>query len=101
MDLFDARKELHLFLDPLWQTGTVTRDEMYDKIERLTGKRHIAELTIEEIVKVAQWFAEAGAGFPCHICKHFVCLRYGIPVCLKKVKRGGAVCGRFKVKKDI
>lgn len=58
-----ARKHLHALIDPLWESGIISRDEMYKKIsDQLGYEYHTAEIrTIEnarEIYRIAKSIKE-------------------------------------------
>ena len=52
-----ARKRIHAVIDPLWQTGKLTREELYAKLSMVVGRQyHTAELrSVEECEFVLKW----------------------------------------------
>lgn len=62
-ELRNARKHIHALIDPLWQSGAVSRKSLYAALSRELGKQyHTAETrTIEEariVYKAAQRVAQ-------------------------------------------
>lgn len=103
MDILDARKDLHSLIDPLWQSGRYSRDEVYQLMSNHIGREaHISEMDIKEIKDVASYIVDLNKEYyPCYKCKYNICMRFNIPVCMKKVKRESDRCGRFETKTNI
>jgi hypothetical protein len=61
-ELKNARKHLHALIDPIWQTGKMSRRELYKALSRDIGREyHTAEIrTIDEarnVYRIAQRYA--------------------------------------------
>lgn len=59
-----ARQYIHKILDPLWQSGTYTRGQLYNRISDFMGfKYHTAELAnLEDARKVYKYILELKKG---------------------------------------
>lgn len=53
-ELRNARMHIHKILDPIWQSGVLSRKEVYSKISKALGKNyHTAEIrSVEEARKI-------------------------------------------------
>lgn len=102
-DILDLRKALHTLIDPLWQSGTVSRDSVYRKLSELLGKEaHVANMCEEEIKTcILHILDETSQLYPCHKCKFKIADRFYIPVCSIKMKRGVNACNKFKLKRFV
>lgn len=61
-EIKDARKHIHALLDPLWQSGKISRKELYAKLTAKLGKQyHTAEIRsvdeAREVYKTLQEYA--------------------------------------------
>lgn len=102
-DILDLRKALHSLIDPMWQSGAVSRDAVYDKLSGLLGKEaHVANMCEAEIKTcITHILDETSVQYPCHQCKHKIADRFHIPVCAVKMKRGVNACNKYKPKRSF
>ena len=101
-DLLKVRESFHHFIDPMWQSGLVSRDELYKEMSGVLGKEaHVSQMSLKEIQDCAEHFIQRDYWkFPCMQCQHFVTLRHFVPVCEENVERNCESCGKF-IKKNF
>ena len=100
VDLLKVRESFHHFIDPMWQSGLVSRDSIYQEMSEVLGKdAHVAQMSLKEIQACAEHFIQKNyKKFPCMQCQHFVTLRHFVPVCDINVERNCESCGKFTKK---
>lgn len=102
-DLLEARIALHSFFDPMWKSGHISRDTLYEEMSNVLGKdAHVSQMTLEDIKLCANYFVnKTRQEFPCESCKHCAGKRYNIPVCKRHQERSIDACRFYSCKTDL
>lgn len=98
MDVLEARRDLHNFIDPIWQAGIKTRDKIYEEMSAILNREaHVSTMTVDEIKTCASILVDRSKdSYPCYKCKYKICDRFCMPVCSKKVRRDKNDCTKFR-----
>lgn len=101
-DILKVRENLHKFIDPMWQSGWKSREDLYSVMGVLVGREaHISEMSMEELEKVCRFFSEIYKGWPCKECANCVAYRYFLPVCSLGQQRKEARCAKFRPSESV
>ena len=102
-DILKVRESLHRFIDPMWQSGWRTREELYEEMSRVLEKdAHISNMSLEDLEKVCKHFLNKDRrGWPCEFCKNCTAYRYFLPVCKLGQQRKEDTCAKRNTTENI
>ena len=102
-DILKVRESLHKFIDPMWESGWHSREELYKEMSAVLHREaHIANMDLGELESVAKHFTEKyKEGWPCASCSHCVAYRHFLPVCALNQQRREEKCVKYRSANSI